>query len=230
MQPRKLPILALMLGLAGCGAGERDRSEERRATTIQSGHAVFGHEVRSFRPCGSSETLWAIDSSAQLWDLHRELAPHLELYEEVFAVVEAQHVSSPREGFGADYGGGLLIGNVLYAAREGFNCEFSWNGFRFRALGNEPFWSVVVSDSTILLRRLGEDGNTWMLAQEDQRNDTILLTGRATGADPISVEITRRDCRDTMSGAFFGLSASVRIGTSVLTGCALQGHEDPASG
>jgi len=38
--------------------------------TILKGHAVFGHEVRTIRPCGDEEALWAIDSTQLLWDLH----------------------------------------------------------------------------------------------------------------------------------------------------------------
>ncbi len=51
------------------------------------GFVTIGHEVRAFRPCGSEEALWVIDSTEVLRDLHREFAPGLDPYEEVFAVV-----------------------------------------------------------------------------------------------------------------------------------------------
>ena len=58
------------------------------AMQVLTGFAIYGHEVRSFRPCGQDDPLWAIDPSGLIWELHQDLALHLEPYEEVFAIVE----------------------------------------------------------------------------------------------------------------------------------------------
>jgi uncharacterized membrane protein len=165
-----------------------------------------------------------------MWDLYREFSPNAEPYEAVFAVIEASEVPAPAEGFGADYGAALIVKRVLYVAREGFGCEFDLSGFRFRAHGNEPFWNIVVSDSTILLRRLGEDDLVWALIEESQLANGSRFVGQVAESDQASVEIMRRDCRDSMSGAYFGYSAAARIGDAVFTGCALKGHCSSAGG
>jgi hypothetical protein len=54
---RSMPIAlaaAAMLGASACAPGAPE-------SQIVRGFAVHGHEVRSFRPCGSDEALWAID-------------------------------------------------------------------------------------------------------------------------------------------------------------------------
>ena len=148
----------------------------------------------------------------------------------VFAMVEGRLASAPGDGFGSDYAGTLVVDEVLYVAREGFGCDFTWNAFRYRALGNEPFWSADISATSILLRRMGDDERTWTLAQEYETGQVTRFAGEADGSDPIAVEIARKACRDTMSGAFFGYTATIRVGASILTGCALRGHEAPNPG
>jgi uncharacterized membrane protein len=145
-------------------------------------------------------------------------------------MVEGHLASAPRDGFGSDYAGTLIVDEVLYVAREGFGCDFTWNAFRYRALGNEPFWSADISATSILLRRMGEDEQTWPLTQEHETGQVTGFTGDADGSDPIAVEIARKACRDSMSGAYYGYTATVRVGASILTGCALRGHEATKTG
>ena len=188
------------------------------------GLAVFGHEVRSFRPCGSEDVLWTTDQTGILWDLHQELAPKRQPYEELFFVLEGRRGPPPEEGFGSDYSGELVVRKVLYAAQEGFSCESEWTKFRWRTYGNEPFWSAEVSDRGLALKRLGEPDLSWVDLREKQAEQGMVYVSEDAVENQVALEIISAPCRDSMSGAFFGYAAKLRLGSEELYGCALQGE------
>ncbi|UCC84026.1 MAG: hypothetical protein JSW46_03595 [Gemmatimonadota bacterium] len=206
-------VAAASLGASACGNGAPE-------SQIFRGLAIHAHEVRSFQPCGSDETLWAIDPQGVLWEIHDELVPRSEPYEEVFAVVTGQTGPPPAEGFGADYPGRLDIDEVLYVAWEGFGCDTGLSGFDYRAYGNEPFWNVEVSFGGLRLNRLGGETRTWVDVPEHTIENGVRFEG---DGPPFELTLVRGPCRDSMSGAYFGMSARLVLGAEELRGCALPG-------
>lgn len=206
-------LAAALLGVSACTTGAREFQ-------ILRGLAVHGHEVRSFRPCGSDEALWAIDRQGVLWQVHNELVPRRQPYEEVFAVVAGRMGPPPTEGFGADYPGRLDIDEVFYVAWEGFSCETDLGGFEYRAYGNEPFWNVELSAAGLRLNRLGSESRTWANVREHTVENGVRFEG---DGPPIELTLVREPCRDSMSGAYFGMSARLVLGAEELRGCALAG-------
>ena len=204
---------AALLSASSCATGARE-------SQIFRGLAVHGHEVRSFRPCGSDEALWAIDRQGVLWEVHNELVPHREPYEQVFAVVAGRMGAPPTEGFGAEYPGRIDIDEVLYVAWEGFGCDTDLSGFDYRAYGNEPFWNVELSAGGLRLNRLGSESRTWANVREHTVENGVRFEG---DEPPIELTLVREPCRDSMSGAYFGMSARLVLGDEVLRGCALPG-------
>jgi hypothetical protein len=92
------------------------RAGDRRvgATTTVTGVLTWGHEVRSFRPCGGDRDLWivgeleVIDLLAQ--DLGRVRASmDAEPYVPVTAVLIGEILPRTTEGFAADYDGRFRI-------------------------------------------------------------------------------------------------------------------------
>jgi putative lipoprotein len=189
-------------------------------TQIFRGLAVHGHEVRSFRPCGSEQALWAIDPQGVLWEIHNELVPRSEPYEEVFAVVAGRIGPAPTEGFGAEYPGLIDVDDVIYVAWEGFGCDTDMSGFDYRAYGNEPFWNVEVTSEGLRLNRLGSESQTWTAVREHTVKNGIRYEGDGS---PIELTLVHEPCRDSMSGAYFGMSARLVLGAEELRGCALSG-------
>lgn len=191
--------------------------------TLFRGMAVFGHEVRAFTPCGSGESMWAIDSSGMLWDLHQEFRASAETPAELFAVIEGRAAPTPASGLGAEYAGTIVVENVLYMAPEGFGCDMDWNAFQYRVSGNEPFWTIVVTFDSIVSRPLGEPERTWALLDSQADDGALRYAAGLPDQDTVSVTVERRACRDSMSGAFFGFTAIIRIGTDERSGCTLLG-------
>ncbi|MDG3042172.1 META domain-containing protein [Roseicyclus marinus] len=91
----------------------------------------------------------------------------------------------------------------------------------YRAQGNEPFWSMDVSEGVMILRRMG-------MADASLRVTERVLTGAgtlrvmaadATGAGRAVMERRPAICRDSMSGMPYPETVKVSLGGETLTGC-----------
>jgi putative lipoprotein len=145
-------------------------------------------------------------------------------YREVFAVVKARKIPAPADGFGMDYPGALEIEAVLYAGSEGPGCDEDWSAFHYRTYGNEPFWSAEVSDDRLSLSRLGHEDRRWREITRQHTPASIRYIGTDAAEGLVELTITEEPCRDSMSGAYFGFSAVLRMGEEELHGCALPGE------
>ena len=83
-----------------------------------AGAYVFGHEVRSFQPCGSSKLYWVKPDDAELGALlrkhHRELGT--QPFGRIFVIVSALVSSEKTTGFAQSYDAYFEISKVFEAA------------------------------------------------------------------------------------------------------------------
>ena len=92
------------------------RAGERRvgATVTVTGTLTWGHEVRSFRPCGGDRDLWIV-GELEVIDLLTENLDRLRAstapgpYEPVTAVLIGETLPRSAEGFAADYEGRFRV-------------------------------------------------------------------------------------------------------------------------
>jgi len=99
----------------------------------------------------------------------------------------------------------------------------------FKALGNEPFWNVEISELAIVFERMGDDVLVFPYAAPERSAGTYVYSALSDEPDPRSIEITieRKRCVDSMSGAQFDYSATVMLDRQVLLrGCAKAGARD----
>lgn len=100
--------------IAPLGAGE----------SVYWGYLVWGHEVRSFMPCGENNTdYWLMGDSPALSiikESYQNITLGIEpaLYTSVFAVIAGEITDVPTEGFGADYEHGIRVGQLLRISLE----------------------------------------------------------------------------------------------------------------
>lgn len=189
---------------------------------IFRGFAIFGEEMRLFQPCGSSASYWVTDNSGQFWDLHYDIVPHSEPSAQVFTIVEGSLGPPSADGSGRDYPGTLLIEEILYMTHEGLGCKTYWNSFQFRASGNEPSWSVDVTDRELRLTRPDKPDQTWTDITVSRFENGVRYMG-GDAKDPVELVITKIPCRDTMSGAYYGYNAILKLRSGMLRGCAVPG-------
>jgi heat shock protein HslJ len=92
---------------------------------VHRGYYVFGHEVRTFQPCGSDTVFWVkaeADISKQLREAHQKLTS--KPYEPVYVEVKGYFADKAAAGFAADYEGQIVIEAVdLVRARQENDCS-----------------------------------------------------------------------------------------------------------
>ena len=101
--------LALMVGVAGPASASDG--------TLR-GRLYWGHEVRSFQPCGSKNAYWVLGEDKVLQPLRRRSEklraqhgkPYRPLYIEAAGVIDTD---SARDGFAKDYNGLFHLHEVL---------------------------------------------------------------------------------------------------------------------
>jgi hypothetical protein len=86
------------------------------------GWFVFGHEVRTFKPCSAEDDLWVMGTSAAMDDLraaHRAATLQVIPYAPLFVTITGRLVDPPQSGFGASYSGGLSAMRLVQARPRG---------------------------------------------------------------------------------------------------------------
>jgi hypothetical protein len=85
-----------------------------------AGAYIFGHEVRSFQPCGSTKIYWtkpvSREVSARLRKRHTELAARP--YGRIYIVVSGRPTDEKTAGFADSYAGYFEVSELLQADRQ----------------------------------------------------------------------------------------------------------------
>ena len=220
-----LMMMFLLLGAAACGDADRDKGvsgESVPPSELIRGHYTFGHEVRALRSCGATDDLWVIDRSGQLRELFGQFTGPGQKDIRMFVIATGTSGPPPTDGFGADYVGAVTIGEVIYAALEGFDCDFDLTGFLFRASGIEPFWMVEVLPGSMRLARPGHPDMSWPEVALETEGEAVVLRG-VGGELPGTLTIEPGPVHDSMSGAFFSHQARFDLGGETFLGSALRG-------
>lgn len=195
-----------------------------RQGVIFRGHLVFGHEVRSFQPCGKDLEYWVVDrTGGELWDVYRKLIPNP--YEPLYLEVQGDLGPPPDTGFGADYERLLTVTTLRRAAVETRGCAENLRRFEFRAYGNEPFWNTDISEQGIIFSALGQPQLIFPYAPAKASGAQRLYSSRTQGSPQhwIQVFIDEKRCIDSMSGEYSGYAAKVSLDGRSYEGCAREG-------
>src|SRR5687767_6389627 len=96
---------------------------EQQSKTLE-GQLTLGHEVRTFKPCGSDKTFWVSDKTGKLEEFYSKLTVGKKPYTPIFAEIEFKDKGKAKEGFPAEYESVYEVVNVLKARNiSGKDCE-----------------------------------------------------------------------------------------------------------
>jgi uncharacterized membrane protein len=224
-------MAGLLVSLTACTdekASQDAAADPPQAAEIIRGDYLFSHEVRALRPCGEEDDLWVIDPTGILAKHHQLLMEGRTGDIRIRVIAKGHTGPAPTEGFGADYPGTVTIDEVIYAALEGFGCDFDLNEFVFRAYGNEPFWHVAVYSDHMKLTWPGSPAQAWTEVVREDVGDTIVFRGTGTEL-PAVLTILPGPGYDDMSGTYFHHKARFQWGEHDMEGPALMGLAEGGS-
>lgn len=194
------------------------------ANSTFRGHLVWGHEVRSFKPCGMAVGYWVVDQTGgELWDVYRALT--YKPYQPLYTELRGRLHPPPSTGFGVKYEKQLTVLELRRAARESRGCEENLVGIEFRASGNEPSWNVTISTDEIMFSELGKPKIIFPHFPRKLSGNRSVYSSRALQPTPHGIEIImdEKRCIDSMSGEHFSFAAQVNLDGHKYGGCAREG-------
>lgn len=175
--------------------------------------------------CGEKRELWITDRThGTLKTAYTKLSS--KPYEPIFMELKGVLGNVPTDGFGADYDGGIIAMEIIHASRinESFGCREKYANFIFKASGNEPGWSVIVSTNEIKYASINSPSQSFPIALQQQDGETIIYETSNSNMS-LTLSLYPKMCTDSMSGEQFGWKATATIGETDFQGCAVKGDQ-----
>ncbi|PAU86689.1 hypothetical protein CK507_13390 [Pseudomonas sp. WN033] len=92
----------------------------------------------------------------------------------------------------------------------------------FKATGNEPFWSVELDAGELSLQRMDDKLTRTLPYRSEQESTSRSRIDAGEGEQTITLLVTERLCRDSMSGMPFPQQVSLMVDGETLQGCGGQ--------
>jgi uncharacterized membrane protein len=205
--------------LAACGGDSpevRDAGVDVASLSSVSADTVEGLLVvaaggLTLQPCGSAEVAWVTEARGA--DL-RKAADGLSVGTgtPVLARVFAKEFTPRQAGPGAAYGSGIYEGEGMPVLPAGVT---------LRALGNEPFWNLDVSEASVRVGRLGFEDLEFAVTGPVVDAGIRTWAGEG-GGHRFELLVTEERCADTLADRTYPFSARLTLDGQELSGCALE--------
>jgi len=209
------------------------------ADTVE-GLLVVGTDGLTLQPCGSAELVWVAE--ARDADL-RKAADGLSVGSgtPVLARVLGKAFEPRQDSPGAAYGSGIYVLQWVFLAEDTSGCPVPVavpeegsepaaegegmpvlpTGVTLRALGNEPFWHVDVSTTSVRVGRLGFE-DLEFTATGPAVDAGIRTWVGENGGHRFELVVTEDECADTMADRTYPFTARLTLDEQELNGCALE--------
>jgi uncharacterized membrane protein len=248
-----LSLCAVLLTLAGCsktpepapapaapaattpspGVAEETPTESEppaeSGLAIKRGIAALAAERSTFRPCGEQGELLLVDQTdgALARSFAGEKDPSTGAEQPLKLYIEAYGERSADVPAGVQgVTGTLLLEEALYAAPDGQTrgCDGPAPNYVVAARGNEPFWSIEITDAALVWKQPDEPKEISLPAPQMQDSEGAVSYAAANDQHKIELMIEAQPCRDDMSGEYFAYAARATLDGKKFTGCARVGE------
>jgi uncharacterized membrane protein len=223
--PAQRPALSEGPPVSELSSGPVEESPTDSSLSIKRGIVTSADDHALFQACDDKTQLWLIDEAdgtvTQMLTEGDQSAFYIEAYGERGAVPDTPPAAKAQAG-------AFVIEQLLYAGvvGEGRGCDQPAPDFLVLARGNEPFWSVKVTDNNMIWRQ--PDAPQESVFDELQSEDAEgSVTYRASAAGrTLELAVDAQSCRDSMSGEYFAFTARALLDEKEFTGCARVGKQD----
>jgi len=198
---------------------------------IKRGVVTLAADHSSFVPCGETGELLMVDQTDGV--LTRTFAGEkndddkpndpLKLYVEAYGERAAASEGAPAA---RGYAGTFILEEALYAAPIGQTrgCEVPAQSYIVAARGSEPFWSIDVTDTTLIWRQPEEPKELILPAPQTQDSEGAVSYAASSDGHQMELMIEAQPCRDATSGEYFAYAARATLDSKQFTGCARVGE------
>jgi uncharacterized membrane protein len=193
--------------------------------SIKRGIVTMAQDGASFQPCNERAQLWVVDQTDGVLkdnfaDLHTSPT---KLYVEAYGERASGDEEVPA---GRSYAGTFVLEEVLYAAQDesASACNAPVPAYVVTARGNEPSWSVEVTESQMLWRQADAPKELTFPAPQTADSEGTVRYQASGNGHQLELTIDAQSCRDPLSGEFFAYAAQAVLDEKPFIGCARLGR------
>lgn len=212
---RFFSIFALLV-LGGCSQQPVEPSVNNNTTEAYDCETVAG-EAKSFVVNYRDNSAWLFSTGATL-ELPRAVSASGEKYADARGNIFWLHQNEAL----AD-----IHGEQYRSCRKNHR-DSIWQGAKlrgvdYRAIGQEPSWTLEISNRNQLQVFMGYQRQLHSFTLSEPSSDTASSTTRYQG-DGVQLTITGTKCHDSMSGEAFASSVELTLGDTLYRGCGRALH------
>ena len=180
-----------------------------------------------FVPCDAPQkTYWVLGETEKLQDLYESATRQGYEGQNVVASVRAM-LKKKKLNSNSPYDAQLVVKEVVKVRPKNF--RNTCVPFDFWGLGNEPFWSLQISEAEGIIEfsRLGAATEVAEYVKPSIEKDGLLSRYYATfpSGQRMKIAVSQEACTDSMAGNPYDYSIEVDYNGEVLQGCATKGGE-----
>ncbi len=206
-------------------ASDVERVPAESGLAIKRGVMTIAEERATFTPCDTKDELWVLDQSPGVLTqslIEGQPAAPVSLYVEAYGERAPAEETPEAQGFG----GVFVLEDILYAGvpNEVRGCDAPAPSYVVAARGNEPFWSVEVSDDHMIWRQPEAPTEIKFLEPQTLNAEGAVRYTVSTPEHNLELMVHAQPCRDSMSGEYFAYTAKALLDGRELSGCARVGR------
>ncbi len=178
-----------------------------------------------FIPCNAPDkTYWVIGATDKLQELYESATRQGYEGQNVAASVRGM-LKKPNVSSNSPYDAQLQVKEVVKVRPKNF--RNTCVPFDFWGLGNEPFWSLQISEAEGIVEfsRLGAATEVAEYVKPSIENEGLRSRYFVTfpSGQRMKIAVNKEDCKDSMAGNPYAYSIEVSYNGEVLQGCATKG-------
>lgn len=180
-----------------------------------------------FRDCSNPDTVyWVNDATGKLKDIYEKYHSYKNFYGAVMVKFKGELIPTEIYKYKEKYPRTLVVKEVIDVQKKNF--KNTCIKYDFWALGNEPNWSLQISQSENLIELIDNSENKiYNFFYEEPKNESgIIIYTAHNKIQRISIDIfvKKEKCSDTMSDTVYDYSAEVKLSSGkIFKGCAIKG-------
>lgn len=207
----------------------KDSVRNDTAFKIFEGLYIYNLSENTFMDCKNPDSAyWVIDESKKLSEMYKKTFVNPNVYGSVVAKVKGKLALTTLETRKEKYPITLIVKDVVSTEKKNF--RNTCVQYDYWALGNEPNWSLQISEKENLIEfNLPADKKVYYFFYEEPKEENGIIFYKSHNEIQryaIDVSVKKEKCSDTMSDKVYEYSVEVEIsGGKKYRGCGIKGSK-----
>ncbi|MEO8209888.1 MAG: hypothetical protein ABI840_04975 [bacterium] len=207
----------------------KDSVKPDTASKIYEGLYIYNLSTNSFMDCNNPDSLYFVsDGTKKLAEMYKKTLTNPNVYGSVVAKLKGKITQTSDEIQKEKYPKTFRVTEIISMEKKNF--RNTCVPYDFWGLGNEPGWSLQISEKENLIEfylPLEQKTYYFFYSEPKEENGKIIYTSHnQIQRYIINVIIKKENCSDTMSDNIYDYSVEVELsGGKKFKGCGIKGEQ-----